>query len=155
MVLVLACACCAFDAARAQSGAIPSAQVNYNPVKEAVSEIIKKEMQKDDVTGLSIALVDDQVVVWAQGFGYADTERGVPATPETAYRLGFLTNLFTATAAMQLVEQGKLDLDQPLQHYLPEFSILTRSNGTAAPPITLRHLLTHHSGLPLNIQKRS
>jgi len=128
-----------------------AAPVNYEPAKTAVSLLIKKEMKKNDVTGLSIALVDDQQVVWAEGFGYADEEKELPATPETIYRIGSLTGLFTATAAMQLAEQGKLDIDQPLQTYLPEFSIRSRFNNSG--PITIRSLLTHHSGLPSNILK--
>jgi CubicO group peptidase (beta-lactamase class C family) len=125
--------------------------VDYEPVKAAVSPLIKKEMKKNDVIGLSIALVDDQQVVWAEGFGYADEKKELIATPETVYRIGSLTNLFTATAAMQLAEQGKLDFDRPLQTYLPEFSVQSRFNSSA--PITIRSLLTHHSGLPSNLLK--
>lgn len=125
--------------------------VNYDSVKETISRLIKKEMRKNDVAGLSIALVDDQQVVWAQGFGYADEQREIPATPDTVYRIGSLTKLFTVSAAMQLAEQGRLNIDQPLKNYLPEFSILSRFNG--AGPITLRHLMTHHAGLPSNLQK--
>jgi CubicO group peptidase (beta-lactamase class C family) len=128
-----------------------STAVNYEPLKETVSRLIKKEMKKNDVVGLSIALVDDQQVVWAEGFGFADERNKLPAGPETVYRIGSLTKLFTATAAMQLAEQGALDLDQSLQHYLPEFSVRSRQNGSR--PITIRSLLTHHSGLPSNLQK--
>jgi CubicO group peptidase (beta-lactamase class C family) len=125
--------------------------VNYEPVKAAVSRLITKEMKKNDVVGLSIALVDDQQVVWAEGFGYADEKKEVPATAETVYRIGSITGLFTATAAMQLAAQGRIDIDQPLQKYLPEFSIRSRFNGNGS--ITIRSLLTHHSGLPSNILK--
>lgn len=103
-------------------------------------------MKKHDVTGLSLALIDDQRVVWAEGFGHADRANNVLATPETLYRAGSITKLFTATAVMQLVERGLIDLDQPVKTYLPEFSFKTRFPD--APPITIRHLLTHHSGLP-------
>ncbi len=125
--------------------------VNYERVKESTSELIRKEMKKNNVTGLSIALVDDQRVAWAQGFGYADENRDIPAAPETIYRIGSITKLFTAAAVMRLAEQGKLDIDQPLQTYLPEFSMRSRFQG--GKPITLRDLLTHHSGLPANFLK--
>jgi len=128
-----------------------TAPINYDQVKELVSELIIKEMKKNDVTGLSIALVDDQQVVWARGFGYADEKNEREATPETVYRIGSLTDLFTATAAMQLVEQGGFDIDQPLKNYLPEFSIHTRFTTTSQ--ITPRMLMTHHSGLPSALQK--
>jgi len=119
---------------------------DYAYVQEYTSWLIGREMKRHDVVGLSIALVDDQRVVWAQGFGYADREKGEAAGPETLYRVGSISKLFTATAAMQLVEKGRLDIDQPLVSYLPEFSVRTRQ----APdhPVTPRLLMTHHSGLP-------
>lgn len=116
-----------------------------------MADAIEQAMQKNGVTGLSIALVDDQQVVWAQGFGYADETQHIPATPETVYRVGSISELFTATAAMQLAEQGKIALDQPLQTYLPEFSIKRRFPDPQ--PITLRHLMSHHAGLPTNLLK--
>lgn len=125
-------------------------QINYDPVKETVSQLIWNEMKKNDIVGLSIALVDDQRVVWTQGFGYADVRKDIVATPETVYRIGSLTKALTAVATMQLVEQRKLDIDKPLKTYLPEFSIRTRFSNA---PITLRNLLTHHSGLPSDYQK--
>jgi CubicO group peptidase (beta-lactamase class C family) len=108
-------------------------------------------MKKNNVTGLSIALVDDQRVVWTQGFGYADKANKVPATPETVYRVGSISKLFTASAVMQLAEEGKLDIDKTLQTYLPEFSVKTRFPD--AGPITPRSIMTHHSGLPSNLEK--
>ncbi|HUK99834.1 MAG TPA: serine hydrolase domain-containing protein [Nitrospirota bacterium] len=126
-------------------------QINYDSVKTTVSQFIWKEMKKNDVTGLSIALVDGQRVVWAQGFGYANERKDIVATPETVYRIGSLTKIFTALATMQLAEQEKLSIDEPLKTYLPEFSIRTRFNVEV--PITLRELMTHHSGLPSDLQK--
>ncbi|MBI5342611.1 MAG: beta-lactamase family protein [Deltaproteobacteria bacterium] len=119
---------------------------DYAKVAEYVSALVRYEMKKRDVTGLSIALVDGQRVVWAEGFGYADKAGNVPASRETVYRVGSISKLFTATAAMQLAERGKLDIDRPLQDYLPEFSMRTRF--PAAAPVTPRSIMTHHSGLP-------
>ncbi len=129
----------------------PGPSVHYEHVKKSASELIRGEMRKNDVTGLSIALVDDQRVVWAAGFGYADERRDVPATSGTIYKVGSITKLFTATAVMQLAEQGKLDIDRPLQTYLPGFSM--RSRFPDEKPITLRNLMTHHAGLPVNFLK--
>lgn len=127
------------------------ARRDYGYAKEYISWLIQKEMKENDVTGLSIALVDDQRVVWAQGFGYADDVNRVPATPDTIYRVGSISKLFTATAAMQLAEQGKLDTDKPLSTCLPEFSV--KSRFPDAGPITPRTLMTHHSGLPSDFLK--
>lgn len=119
---------------------------DYTYIKKYISWLIEKEMDDANVTGLSIALVDDQQVVWAQGFGYEDKAANVMASPDTVYHLGSIAKVFTATAAMQLAEQGKLDIDQPLQKYLPEFSIKSRFGDTSG--ITPRNIMTHHSGLP-------
>ncbi|MBC7962211.1 MAG: beta-lactamase family protein [Steroidobacteraceae bacterium] len=124
---------------------------DYSSTKEYISRLARQQMKKHDVTGLSIALVDDQKVVWAEGFGFADQANQLPATPETIYRVGSISKLFTATAVMQLVEQGKIDIDQPLRTYLPEFSI--KSRFADATPVTPRTLMTHHSGLPSDLQK--
>jgi CubicO group peptidase (beta-lactamase class C family) len=124
---------------------------DYAKVAEYVSALVRHEMKKRDVTGLSIALVDDQRVVWAEGFGYADKAGNVPASPETVYRAGSISKLFTATAAMQLVERGKMDIDRPLGDYLPGFSIRTRFADAA--PVTPRSIMTHHSGLPSDYLK--
>lgn len=123
-----------------------SARGDYAYTREYISWLIGQGMSDDGVTGLSIALVDDQQVVWAQGFGYADEAAGIKATPDTQYHLGSIAKVFTATAAMQLHEQGKLDIDQPLQRYLPAFSIRSRHGDTRG--ITARNIMTHHSGLP-------
>jgi CubicO group peptidase (beta-lactamase class C family) len=124
------------------------ARGDYTFTKQYISWLIEKEMSSADVTGLSIALVDDQEVVWAQGFGYADKQANIKAAPDTVYHLGSIAKVLTATAAMQLAEQGKLNIDQPLQRYLPEFSIKSRFGDTQG--ITLRSIMTHHSGLPGN-----
>ena len=96
--------------------------------------------------GLSIAIVHDQAVVWARGFGWADLERRVAATPATRYRVASITKTFTATALLQLRDAGKLRLDDEVRAHLPWFTPATAFAD--APPITIRHLLTHTTGLP-------
>ena len=91
------------------------AREDYSYTREYISWLIKREMKKNDVTGLSIALVDDRRIIWAEGFGWADEANAVPATPDTVYRVGSVSKLFTATAAMQLAEQGRFDIDKPLR----------------------------------------
>src|SRR5690606_14367216 len=96
--------------------------------------------------GLSIGIVQDQELVWARGFGCSDVERQEPADLHTLYRIASITKLFTATALLQLRDAGRLQLDDPLQKYLPWFTL--RENGQPSHPITIRHLITHTSGLP-------
>src|SRR5690606_13483285 len=78
-------------------------------------------------------------------YGKADMEKGAAADADTIYRAGSISKLFNAVGAMQLVEQGKLDLDSPIQKALPEFSIVNpfRDPGT----LTVRQMLSHHSGM--------
>ena len=101
------------------------------------------EIEQKGIPALSIALVDDQSIVWARGFGFADPAKRVPATAESVYRVGSVSKLFTDLALMQLIEQGKIDLDAPVSTYLPEFAPKNPFKGT----ITLRHLMSHRSGL--------
>lgn len=122
------------------------ARGDYSFVRQHIAWLAGQAMKKHHVAGMSIALVDGDELVWTTGFGFADIREQVPATAETVYRVGSITKLFTASATMQLAEQGLLDIDQPLQRYLPGFSIKTRFAD--APPVTLRHLLSHHAGLP-------
>ena len=121
---------------------------DYQYTQAYLRWLIEKEMDDNDVTGLSITLVDDQRVVWASGFGYADAEKKVAATAQTPYRMGSIAKLLTASAAMQLAERGQLDIDAPLSQALPGFSI--KSRFSAAGPITPRNIMDHHSGLPSN-----
>jgi CubicO group peptidase (beta-lactamase class C family) len=108
--------------------------------------LVESSMAYRNQPGLSIGIVNDQQLVWAKGFGYSDVERKVPATPSTLYRIGSITKLFTATAIMQLRDQGKLRLDDPIVKHLPWFKI--KSRFPAGPAITVRQLLSHSSGLP-------
>lgn len=124
---------------------------DYEPAKQYLSAVIKQDMAKHDVKGLSIALIDDQKVVWAEGFGYADVAKQVPATADTVYRIGSISKVVTATEIMRLAEQGKVELDKAVTAYVPEFSI--RNRFADSKPITLRALLAHHSGLPSDVLK--
>jgi CubicO group peptidase (beta-lactamase class C family) len=127
------------------------ARDDIETVKTHVRQLIGYEMDKNQIAGMSIALVDDQKVLWAEGFGFADKAAGKPATAESIYRVGSISKLFTAAAAMQLAEHGKLGLDRPLKDALPEFAIRSRYGDTAA--ITPRKLMSHHSGLPRDFSK--
>ncbi|MBC8066304.1 MAG: beta-lactamase family protein, partial [Chlorobia bacterium] len=108
-----------------------------------LEKFIEHEMRDKDLPALSIALVDDQQIVWAKGFGFADAKAKIPATAETVYRVGSVSKLFTDIAIMQLVEQGKLDLDVPVTRYLPDF----HPRNPFGKPVTLRQLMSHRSGL--------
>ncbi len=120
-----------------------AAEQKYGQVAEALEKMIQQEMKNQALPAVSIALVDNAKVVWAQGFGYADPVRKAAATADTIYRVGSVSKLFTDAAIMQLVEKGELDLDAPVTRYLPDFH---PTNGFSKP-ITLRELMSHRSGL--------
>ena len=115
---------------------------------EKLSAHIEEFMKNNGVEGLSIAVLahgerDEDRFLWSNGFGWAVKSRGLHATADTAFPTASVTKLFTATAVMQLAEEGLVDLDAPASRYLPEFSILP-----SAKQVTVRRLLTHHAGLP-------
>src|SRR5438445_781022 len=74
----------------------------YEPVAQALDAFIAKQVADKDLPALSIALVDDQTIVWAKGYGFADPQTKTPATAETVYRVGSVSKLFTDIAVMQL-----------------------------------------------------
>jgi D-alanyl-D-alanine carboxypeptidase len=107
---------------------------------------VQQRVIDQELPGLSIGIVYDQELIWAKGYGYAELAKKTPATPSTAYRIASLTKLFTATAILQLRDAGKLQLDDPVSKYVPWFRL--KDDFGDSPVITLRHLLTHTSGLP-------
>jgi CubicO group peptidase (beta-lactamase class C family) len=111
--------------------------------EEKLGRFVAEAMQQDHVPGLSLALVKDGHIVYAKGFGARRLKDNAPATPDTLYGVGSCTKSFTALAIMQLVEQGKLSLNDPVRKYLPEFKV-----GKEEAPITIHNLLTHSSGIP-------
>lgn len=123
-----------------------NSDVDYGPVVDQLKSHINQGMSRDHITGLSIALVDEGSVAWAEGFGYSDLARGVKADSSTLYEIGSISKTMTAAVVMRLVERGLMDLDRPLADYLPGFSI--NQSYPDSGPITIRTLMTHHSGIP-------
>jgi CubicO group peptidase (beta-lactamase class C family) len=96
---------------------------------------------------LSVSIVRQQELVYARSFGLADRKTTRPATPDTLYRIGSITKVFTTTLLAMLRDRGTVRLDDPVANYLsPE--VILPSDPRGAPAITLRHLATHSSGLP-------
>ncbi|HIF38952.1 MAG TPA: class A beta-lactamase-related serine hydrolase, partial [Gemmatimonadetes bacterium] len=120
-----------------------SAREDYQEIVVELENMIQAEIQAKGLPALSISLVDDQSVVWSAGFGVENSQKGTPATSETIYRVGSVSKLFTDLAIMKLVEDGAIDLDEPVSTYIPSFEPM---NGYDAE-ITLRQLMSHRSGL--------
>jgi CubicO group peptidase (beta-lactamase class C family) len=113
---------------------LPAAQVH------AIESAAAAFLAERKVPGLSVAIVVDRQLRWTGGFGLADAENAVPATADTMYRLASVSKTMTATAAMQLAERGRLDLDAPIRRYVPGFP-------EKPWPITTRQLLGHLAGI--------
>lgn len=105
-----------------------------------IRALVKAALDSTGAPGATFAVGLGGKVVWSEGFGYADLENQVPAEPNTAYRTASIGKSMTATAAYRLVEEGKLDLDQPVQKYCPAFP-------EKRWPVTARRLIEHTSGI--------
>ena len=110
------------------------------PMAARVEAAVTTEMTRLGIPGLSVAVVTDGQLQWANGYGLADVENTVPAKVYTSYRIASLSKPITATAAMMLAEAGRLDLDAPVQKYVPGFP-------DKGGPLTSRQLLCHQSGI--------
>jgi CubicO group peptidase (beta-lactamase class C family) len=100
-------------------------------------------MTKNKVPGLGLALIKDDSLIYSRGFGSRSIEEAKPATPDTLFGVGSVTKSFTALAIMQLVERGKLSVQDSVQKYIPNFR-----PGNDADKTQIFHLLTHTCGLP-------
>jgi len=114
-------------------------QLSREQVRE-IEKAVSEEMGKQKVPGMSVAVGKKLRLTWSTGFGVADLENSIPARASTVYRLGSISKPITAVAVMQLAEAGKLDLDAPIQKYVPSFP-------EKPWPITPRLLLSHLSGI--------
>ena len=106
----------------------------------AIERAIEAEMALQKIPGLSVAIGENLQLAWSRGFGIADLEDQAPVTPATVFRLASVSKPITAVAVMQLVERGKLDLDAPIERYVPAFP-------QKPWPVTVRELLSHLGGV--------
>ena len=109
----------------------------------AIDKFIEAEMQAQRIPGLALGIVNGDQIIHIKGFGISDPS-GLAVTPQTPFIIGSLSKSFTALAVMQLVEAGKIELDAPVQRYIPWFRV---ADEAASAQITVRHLLYQTSGL--------
>ena len=121
--------------------ALSSAQrVDVRSRVALIEKAVAEEMEKNSIPGMAVAIALDGKIVYAKGFGFSDLENQVPFTAQTVSRIGSISKSFTALAVMQLVEQGKINLDAEVQTYVPAFP-------KKQAPITIRQLLCHQGGI--------
>lgn len=107
---------------------------------DKIDDYVKSEMEKQKIPGLSIAVVKNGEIAKAAGYGFANVELKVAARPETIYQSGSVGKQFTSTLVMMLVEENKMSLDDHISKYIPDAPAIWKD-------ITIRHLLTHTSGI--------
>lgn len=103
-------------------------------------QIAREMLAEQNLPGLSVAVGVNSELVWAEGFGWADIEQRVPVTPVTGFRIGTASKVLTSAAVGLLLEEGRLELDVPIQRYVPEFP-------EKEWPVTLRQLMAHVAGV--------
>ena len=107
---------------------------------DRIDDYVRERMKEFSLPSVSLAIVDDGKVAKVGSYGLADVARGTPAAPDTVYKIGSVSKQFIATGIMLLVQDGRLKVDDPISRYL-------EGTPPAWQPITIRHLLTHTSGI--------
>lgn len=140
-LMAIAVLCLVPAAALAQQGVQRTTSTLPPETIEAIDATIASEMQEQQLIGVALGVIHNGQVAYLKGYGLADQERQTPVTPQTVFNWASNSKVVLAVAAMQLVQQGKLDLDADIRTYLPEFP-------DKGHTITARHLLCHTSGVP-------
>src|SRR4051812_21322246 len=107
-----------------------------------IDELVREQMAKWGVPGLTVGIFHEGHVETA-GYGITSIETQQPVAPETLFQIGSISKIFTTTLAMTVVDEGKLDLDTPVLHYIPD---LPFADETARTTVTVRHVLSHMGG---------
>jgi len=123
-----------------------SSQANHPAAFRLIDVWLEAQRDYERLPGMSVAVVEDQEVIFSRAYGLADLEKKIMATPETIYSICSISKLFTAVAIMKLRDSGKLRLDDEVSQHLVWFNI--KQQYPDSGPITIRSLLTHSSGLP-------
>jgi CubicO group peptidase (beta-lactamase class C family) len=130
-----------------QPGMVAQSQTPaLNDALKQIEKLAEAEFASTNIGSLTIGVVSDKELIWTKSFGFADMEKKVPATKETVYRIGSITTQFTALMLLQLAEEGKLRLSDPVEQYFPEVNKL-QGRFANAPPITLLQLANQTSGI--------
>ncbi len=143
ILLLVALACLSAPFAQAQPvspAAVAPAPLHFAEVVEEARARVRADIAERGYPGIAIAVSVDGTTVWSEGFGYADLEHRVPMSPSVKFRVGSISKSLTGAAVASLVEDGRLDLDAPVQQYVPSFP-------EKAHPVTTRQLGGHLGGI--------
>nr|WP_255293752.1 beta-lactamase family protein [Bacillus wiedmannii] len=121
------------------------APITLNPkdVEAFTNKVIPEKMKKENAAGVALVVVKDNQILFQKGFGFSDKEKNTPIDPKkTVFRLASISKVFTASAVMQLVEQGKIELNKDIVNYMGGL----KYQNNMGEPVTMEHLLTHTTG---------
>lgn len=127
------------------------AEKDYETVEEFVTGMdqqIPQWLDSMSIPGASFALIDDGKIVFEKGYGYADVAQKIPVTPYTGFNIASISKTLTAWGIMKLVDQGQLDLDQPIDKYLTKWHLPASKFSHNA--VTIRRILSHTAGLSVH-----
>ena len=124
----------------------PAPPADLAPAIDAIDTMVGTELARDNLGSITVGVVADGRLAWTRSYGYADMEKKLPATSDSIYRIGSITKQFTALMLLQLVDQGKVHLSDPVEKYFPQINQV-RGRSPGAPPITLVQVATMTSGL--------
>ncbi|MGB6872660.1 MAG: serine hydrolase [Dehalococcoidia bacterium] len=141
LLLLLAAIILPYYAAPATPAVVPGLQQKL----DLLVEQLEQQRQTHHIPGMAIAVVKDDEVILTHGFGIASVEKETPVTPETIFAIGSSTKAFTSALVGMLVDEGKMDWDDPVTKYLPYFQMDIESNNESAE-LTLRDVLSHRTG---------
>lgn len=122
---------------------------DYDPIVKESRSLISEVMAKEKIPGLAAALIDENKVIWTEGFGYTDLDKKIPVTPETIFSIQSISKTITATAEMIAVQDGMIDLDKPISNYLPSFTVNSQFEEKSQDKITTKQLLSHFAGFSM------
>jgi len=125
--------------------ATPAVSLELQQKLDLLVEQLEQQRQTLHVPGMALAVVKNDEVVLTHGFGVANVEKETPVTPETIFAIGSSTKAFTSTLVGMLVDEGKMDWDDPVTKYLPYFQLDIKSDNESAE-VTLRDVLSHRTG---------
>ncbi|HJZ67149.1 MAG TPA: serine hydrolase domain-containing protein, partial [Blastocatellia bacterium] len=117
---------------------------------DQVRALIRERLAQSQIPSISVAVARDGKIIWEEGFGWADREKKIPANEHTMYSLASISKPITMTGLMALVQQGKVDLDRPINDYLRDAKVTARVGHAA--DATVRRVANHTAGLPVHLQ---
>lgn len=151
LILVSFLPACGGSAAVSSAAETKVSSASIAGIIDKYRQEIPERMQEQNVPGLAIAVVDDQNILWAEGFGYTDWDRQTPVTPNTLFSIQSMSKSFTATAVMFAAQDGLVNLDAPITTYLPNFTVHSIFEEHPEQKMTLRILLSHTAGFPHDV----